>query len=158
MRFNVATQSADDVTLYSSLPANADINQRIPAASATAARNFVLNTVGMMQFAINSKLFDVNRIDELVSSGATEVWTISNATGMAHPFHAHAIQWQVLDRSSVPANGVDLGWKDTVLVQPGETVRIIGRFDPIINKGLYMYHCHILEHEEAGMMGTFFIQ
>ena len=158
MRFTVATQAVDDVTLYASLPANADINQRLLAASATAGRTFVMNMVGMMQFAINSKLFNIGRIDELAANGATEVWTISNATMMAHPFHAHAIQWQVLDRSGVPANGVDLGWKDTVLVQPGETVRIIGKFDPIINKGLYFYHCHILEHEDAGMMGTFFIQ
>lgn len=158
MRFSVATQAVDDVTLYSSLPANADINQRTPAASATSSRNFVLNTIGMMQFAINSRLFSAGRIDERVNNGATEVWTITNTTMMAHPFHAHAIQWQVLDRGGVPANGIDLGWKDTVLVQPGETVRIIGKFDPIINQGLYYYHCHILEHEEAGMMGSFFIQ
>jgi FtsP/CotA-like multicopper oxidase with cupredoxin domain len=44
------------------------------------------------------------------------------------------------------------------LVQPGETVRIIGRFDPAVNRGDYMYHCHILEHEDAGMMGFFSIQ
>lgn len=156
--FNVATQADDDVTLYTSLPTQADINERIPVASVTKTRNFVLNTVGMMSFAINGKLFNMNRIDERVSSNATEIWAISNATMMAHPFHAHAIQWQVLDRSGVPSTGVDLGWKDTVLVQPGETVRIIGKFDPVINKGLYLYHCHILEHEEAGMMGTFFIQ
>lgn len=158
MRFDVATQSNDDVTLYANLPNTADINQRLPASSATRTRNFALNTVGMMRFAINGKLFDMNRIDERVGGGTTEIWAISNTTAMAHPFHAHAIQWQVLDRSNVPASGVDLGWKDTVLVNPGETVRIIGRFDPVINKGLYMFHCHILEHEEAGMMGTFFIQ
>jgi len=156
--FNVATQATDDVNLYTSLPSSADINQRLSATSASKTRNFVLNTVGMMTFAINGKLFDMNRVDERVSSNATEIWAINNTTNMAHPFHAHAIQWQVLDRSGVPSTGVDLGWKDTVLVQPGETVRIIGRFDPVINKGLYMYHCHILEHEEAGMMGTFLVQ
>ena len=73
---------------------------------------------------------------------------------MAHPFHAHAIQYQILDRDGVPASGADLGWKDTFLVKPNETVRIIGKFEPV-NQGDYMYHCHILEHEDAGMMGYF---
>jgi FtsP/CotA-like multicopper oxidase with cupredoxin domain len=111
-----------------------------------------------MRFLINGQTFSINRIDEVVTAGATEIWNISNTSTMAHPFHAHAIQWQILDRNGVPATGVDLGWKDTVLVQPNETVRFIGHFDPAINLGTYMYHCHILEHEEAGMMGTFLIQ
>lgn len=159
-RFNVTTVAADDVTLYTALPPAAEINNRIPAALASATRSFVLNTTGGMmgRFAINGLLYNPARIDVLTTAGATEIWSISNTTGMAHPFHAHAIQWQVLDRNGVPASGVDLGWKDTVFVVPGETVRIIGTFDPVVSKGLFYYHCHILEHEEAGMMGTFFIQ
>jgi FtsP/CotA-like multicopper oxidase with cupredoxin domain len=79
---------------------------------------------------------------------------------MPHPFHAHAIQWQILDRqlpgdtTPTPASGIDLGWKDTFLVHPGEVVRIIGQFDSS-TVGNYMYHCHILEHEDNGMMGIF---
>lgn len=159
MQFNVTTLASDDVTLYSSLPQGADIYTRLTAADATATRNFVMSMAGMMGgFVINGRLFDINRVDERVTAGATEIWNISNTTGMAHPFHAHAIQWQILDRNNIPASGIDLGWKDTVLVQPGESVRFIGRFDPVINRGLYYYHCHILEHEEAGMMGSFSIQ
>jgi len=157
MQFQVTTQVSDNVVLYNSLPVTADINTRLSAANATATRSFEMN-VQMMQFTINGQVFDMNRVDELVASGATEVWSITNASPMAHPFHAHAIQWQVLDRDGIAAIGVDLGWKDTVLVQPGETVRIIGRFDPVINVGKYMYHCHILEHEDAGMMGIFEVQ
>ena len=63
-----------------------------------------------------------------------------------------------MDRNGDAAQGTDLGPQDTVLVQPGETVRIIGEFDPTINDGKYMYHCHILEHEDAGMMGFFEIK
>lgn len=161
IRFNVTTAVSDNVVLYTSLPTNAEINQRLAAGDATAQRTFVMSMSGGMMgpggmsFQINGKSFDMNRIDEMVANGATEIWTVSNTSPMAHPFHAHAIQWQVLDRGGVPSFGQDLGWKDTVLVQPGETVRIIGHFDPIINRGLYMYHCHILEHEDAGMMGTF---
>ena len=174
MRFDIATATSDPVTLYSALPANAEINtQRLAASDADNIRNFVLsmdmsgmnggsgmggNGGGMpMTFVINGKSFDMNRIDEVVNlnNGDTEIWSIQNMSPMAHPFHVHAIQWQVLDRNGVPASGTDLGWKDTVLVQPGETVRIIGRFDPAVNTGTYMYHCHILEHEDEGMMGTF---
>ena len=165
MQFQVAAQAIDDVTLYTNLPATAEINTRLSTANATATRSFEMSVqmimgVGM-QFLINGRLFDMNRVDEVVAAGATEVWTITNVStmgAMAHPFHAHAIQWQVLDRDGVPASGVDLGWKDTVLVQPNEVVRIIGRFDPVVNVGKYMYHCHILEHEEAGMMGIFEIR
>ncbi|PCI60802.1 MAG: hypothetical protein COB35_08135 [Gammaproteobacteria bacterium] len=164
MRFDVTTQTPDPVTLYTSLPANADINSRLTAAMSDTTRTFVMSMSGMggggMQFLINNKVFDINRIDETVPSGATEIWEISNTSQIAHPFHAHAIQWQILDRGTsgstlTPASGIDLGWKDTVLVQPNETVRFIGKFDPVINSGKYMYHCHILEHEDNGMMGTF---
>ena len=175
MRFDITTQVTDPVTLYTALPATAEINtQRLQASDADKVRDFVLtmamgdmngggmnggNNGGMagMSFLINGKSFDINRIDEVVNlaDGDTEIWSIQNMSPMAHPFHVHAIQWQVLDRNGVPASGVDLGWKDTVLVQPGETVRIIGRFDPLVNYGDYMYHCHILEHEDDGMMGFF---
>ena len=162
MQFYIDRSASDNVSLYSSLPSTAEINDRLTAAQATATRDFVMSVVMQMgvgmQFLINGQTFDINRIDEVVTAGTTEIWNISNTSTMAHPFHAHAIQWQILDRNGVPATGVDLGWKDTVLVQPNETVRFIGRFDPVINIGTYMYHCHILEHEEAGMMGTFLIQ
>ncbi|MFV2057278.1 MAG: multicopper oxidase family protein [Thiohalomonadales bacterium] len=159
MRFDVSTQLADNVTLYTALPNNADINNRLTAADSERTRDFVMSmAMGGMQFVINGKSFELNRVDELVPNGATEIWSISNTSMMAHPFHAHAIQWQVLDRNNIASSGIDLGWKDTVLVQPGETVRIMGRFDPVVNRGKYMYHCHILEHENAGMMGTFEVQ
>lgn len=156
MRFDITTSATDDVTLYTRLPDSAEVHTRLTEVDATKSRNFVMSmNMGSMNFLINGKSFDMNRVDELVDKGATEIWNISNTSHMAHPFHAHAIQWQILDRNNTPASGVDLGWKDTVLVQPGETVRFIGRFDPVINSGKYMYHCHILEHEDAGMMGTF---
>jgi FtsP/CotA-like multicopper oxidase with cupredoxin domain len=63
----------------------------------------------------------------------------------------------VLDRNGHPPSGAESGWKDTVLLWPGETVRIIGRFGSR-SYGKYVYHCHILEHEDAGMMGLFEVQ
>ncbi|MDQ7015744.1 MAG: multicopper oxidase family protein [Gammaproteobacteria bacterium] len=170
MRFDIARQEVDDITLYSNLPASAEINTRIDPATISTTRSFVMSmmggqgggmgnqggtgTQGGMSFTINGKSFDMTRIDEYVTANASEIWEIRNMSPMAHPFHAHAIQWQILDRNGVAASGADLGWKDTVLVQPGQTVRFIGQFEPV-NVGDYMYHCHILEHEDAGMMGMF---
>jgi FtsP/CotA-like multicopper oxidase with cupredoxin domain len=72
--------------------------------------------------------------------------------GTPHPFHAHGVQFQVLERNDNPPSAIESGWKDTVLVYPGETVRVIATLN---HKGIFMYHCHILEHEDAGMMGQF---
>jgi len=90
-KFRVATAVNDTVNLYTSLPASADINTRLTAGQATAIRTFVMSVQMMpMRFLINGQTFDINRVDELVASGATEIWEISNTSTMAHPFHAHA--------------------------------------------------------------------
>jgi FtsP/CotA-like multicopper oxidase with cupredoxin domain len=160
MRFDVTRLANDDVTLYERLPDSAEIHSRWGAADATETRTFVMSFDGHMgsgRFVINGKSFSMDRVDELVRSGATEIWEIRNMSPVAHPFHAHAIQWQVLDRNGHPPSGAESGWKDTVLLWPGETVRMIGHFGPR-NFGKYVYHCHILEHEDAGMMGLFEVQ
>ena len=155
MRFDVDTAVVDDVQLYDQLPAGAEIRSRLSTEDATNERTFVMSwshEPGV--FLINGKQYSQDRVDETVQKGATEIWEITNTSPVAHPFHAHAIQWQVLDRNGAEPSGVERGWKDTVLVNPGESVRIIGRFEPV-NFGKYVYHCHILEHEDGGMMGLF---
>ncbi|HET6330424.1 MAG TPA: multicopper oxidase domain-containing protein [Holophagaceae bacterium] len=103
---------------------------------------------------INGKRFDRHRMDERVKAGAWEVWTVTNhAADVAHPFHVHGIQFRVLDRNTGPLLPNDQGWKDTVNIVPHETVRLLLHFDK--QSGAYMYHCHILEHEDMGMMGTY---
>jgi FtsP/CotA-like multicopper oxidase with cupredoxin domain len=75
---------------------------------------------------------------------------------MAHPFHIHDVQFQILDRDGEKPAPNERGRKDVVLVNPGETVRVIMKFEDYSDpKSPYMYHCHILEHEDAGMMGQF---
>ena len=77
---------------------------------------------------------------------------------MAHPFHVHNIQFQILDRNGQNPPLNEQGLKDTVLVQPSERVRIILQFEDYTDaQAPYMYHCHILEHEDAGMMGQFVV-
>ena len=107
---------------------------------------------------INGKIMDMEKIDEVVRLGDIEIWEVDNRGGQAHPFHIHLVQFQILDRNGQPPTGAELGWKDTVLVPAGDTVRIIMPFDRYADPEVpYMYHCHIMEHEDNGMMGQFLV-
>ncbi|MEK4084280.1 multicopper oxidase family protein [Psychrobacillus sp. FSL K6-1415] len=110
---------------------------------------------GMMdQVTINGMKFDPNRIDFTQEQGVTEVWEIYNKPdemgGMNHPFHIHGTQFKILSRDGKEPAENERGWKDSISIKPDETVKIAVQFK---HKGVYMFHCHILEHEENGMMG-----
>lgn len=133
-------------------------------AEAVKTRRFSLEmTMGPMMmlrlgnpFAINGVAMDMGRINEVVRLGDTEIWEISNDSFMPHPFHIHDVQFGILDRNGRPPQPGEQGLKDTVIVNPRETVRVIAKFqDYADSKRPYMYHCHILEHEDGGMMGQF---
>jgi FtsP/CotA-like multicopper oxidase with cupredoxin domain len=107
---------------------------------------------------INGRPMDMDRIDVRVPLGSIEIWQIENATPLAHPFHIHNIQVRVLDRDGAPPLPHERGLKDTVLVDPRSAVRVIAEFADFADpKHPYMYHCHNLEHEDAGMMGQFVV-
>lgn len=107
---------------------------------------------------INGKLMDMKRIDEVVTLGDIEIWELTNIGGQMHPFHIHDIQFLILDRDGVPPAASEAGWKDTVPVYPNETVRFITQFNTYADPTVpFMYHCHILEHEDRGMMGQFIV-
>jgi FtsP/CotA-like multicopper oxidase with cupredoxin domain len=125
------------------------------------------------QWLLGGRTFEMMETvpEENVSAGATQVWELVNTTGMmgmemAHPIHMHGRQFRVLDRKSAAGTRieagsvreglVDAGWRDTVLVLPGQTVRLQVQFTRY--PGLYLYHCHILEHEDMGMMRNFRVQ
>lgn len=146
-----------------------------PAAAANAGRpREVRLQFQNMAWLINGRQFvmDEARPEETVPAGALEEWDVINemgaggmmgGMGMAHPFHMHGVQFRVIGREvdpayqagweAVRAGFTDEGWKDTVLVLPGERVRLLVPFgsDP----GLFVYHCHILEHEDQGMMRNY---
>lgn len=111
------------------------------------------------RMSINGKPMDHARIDEVVTKGDTEIWEIDNQEALFyHPFHIHHIQFQILGRNGRPPQDYERGWKDTVHVAPFERVRIIAKFDTYSDgHSPYMYHCHILEHEDMGMMGQYMI-
>jgi blue copper oxidase len=114
---------------------------------------------GMMMggggFAINGHPYDMGRIDFEVARGTVERWQIRSSM-VAHPFHVHGVRFRVVTENGGPPRPENTGWKDTVLV-PGEA-EILARFDqPASRETPFMFHCHILEHEDAGMMGQFIV-
>lgn len=111
---------------------------------------------GMMNgggFAINGRAFRHNVINEKVRLGSVEKWIVRTSM-LAHPFHIHGVLFQVLSENGKAALPESRGWKDTVVVD-GETELLVKFTQPASEQSPYMYHCHILEHEDAGMMGQF---
>ena len=120
-----------------------------PVAPLDTAEAVARRVIVLSQGLINGKSMDMNRVDISARLGTTEIWEIENIVGMDHPFHLHGFHFQVLDRNGVPTPYRT--WKDTINVPRHETVRIIVHFDDY--PGKWMFHCHILSHEDQGMMG-----
>lgn len=107
---------------------------------------------------INGKLMDMTRVDEIVGLNDIEIWEITNRGGQPHPFHIHDVQFLILDHDGQPPAATELGWKDTVMVEANETLRFSTQFTTYSSPHIpFMYHCHILEHEDGGMMGQFLV-
>ncbi|TAK20728.1 MAG: multicopper oxidase family protein [Chloroflexota bacterium] len=118
-----------------------------------ARRELVLSEAmgpGGMRFMIDGRVFGHERVDIRVRLDTNEEWTIRNATDMDHPFHLHTNPFQVVgaDGRLAPSGA----WEDTVNVPRGRSVTFRVRFRDFPGKA--MYHCHILEHEDLGMMGV----
>ncbi len=149
------------------------VNQNSP-------RSFTLAMQGMTH-AINGRVFEMDAVarDEVVQLGDLEIWEFANLEGggggmgmgmmdieMPHPMHVHGVQFQILERQitqgyesvyqELSAGFVDDGWKDTVLVMPGEMVRVLVGFEDYT--GTFVYHCHNLEPGDAGMMRNYRIE
>jgi FtsP/CotA-like multicopper oxidase with cupredoxin domain len=119
-------------------------------------------TLDMMQmvWTINGRVFEMEAVaeDEMVNLDEIMAWEWINNSPIPHPMHVHNVQFQVLQRAPAATSSyttvnqgfVDSGWKDTVLVWPGERVKVALQFTHYT--GMYMYHCHILEHEDMTMM------
>ena len=110
--------------------------------------------MGMLPgMCINGKTHDLARIDVETALGTLEVWKIVSR-GMAHPFHVHGASFRILSLSGAPTPAHLAGWKDVVLVED-EAELLIAFSHPATREHPFMYHCHILEHEDAGMMGQY---
>ena len=149
LRFDVARSESSGGNVPASLTPIAYYNPNDAVRTRTFMLTMQMAMSGMHQ--INGKVFEMNRIDQTVPLHELERWQIVNYTDEFHPMHVHGVLFQVLDRSGNPNLApVDKGWKDTVLVNPNETVNVLIRFDNYA--GIYLLHCHNLEHEDDGMM------
>lgn len=116
-------------------------------------RSFTLNGRN-----INNRTMDMNRIDEVVSKGATEVWLVDNTNAYQHNFHVHGVQFQLLDINGTPPPAAMRGWKDTIPVLPRDRMRIAMHMPVYADaEHPYMYHCHVLTHEDQSMMGQYLV-
>jgi len=179
IRFKVGEKSAEVVPLPTNLATI--MRHRVEdAVNRNNPRSFALATRGMIH-TINGRVFEMDAVarDEIVRLGDLEIWEFANLEGggggmamgmmnmeMPHPMHIHGVQFQVLGRQitrgyesasqELSAGFVDDGWKDTVLVLPGERVQVLVRFEDYA--GTFLYHCHNLEHGDAGMMRNYNIE
>jgi len=103
----------------------------------------------MMGFTIDGKSFDPARVDTAVAAGAIEEWTLRNTSPMDHPFHLHVWPMQIIEQSGQKTAAPR--WQDVVNVPARSSVRVRIAFDDFTGKTVY--HCHILDHEDRGMMG-----
>jgi bilirubin oxidase len=144
---DLLTLQTTNETPVKSIAIPATLRRIIPldTANSTAVRTVVFG-----QGMINGKLMDMARVDVSTRVGATEIWEIENVVGMDHPFHLHGFQFQVLDRDGVAEPY--RSWKDMLNIPKHSTARIIVRYDDY--PGKWMFHCHILDHEDHGMMGV----
>jgi len=147
LRFDVTGNNRSGGAVPSSLP---PIAYHDPS-KIVKTRTFALTSAMMGGHKINNVTFDLKRIDEQVPKNQLEEWVISNETDEYHPMHIHGLLFQVRSRngnSTLPPS--EKGWKDTVLVNPRDTVKVLVSFDDY--DGIYLFHCHNLEHEDDGMM------
>jgi blue copper oxidase len=134
----------------------------IPEISADFIRtlNFTPELMGPNQlngdFLINGLSFDKDVVNFSIPLNNTEIWILTNQSAIAHPFHIHDIQFYVLDRNGLAPPVTEQGRKDVILIKPMETVRLITQFTDFANDSVpYMLHCHMLTHEDKGMMLQF---
>jgi len=137
-------------------------HERLDASQAIRRRRIEM-TMGMGSmmggrsggFGINGRSFDMGRVDQRIGLGDMEIWEVSGAM-MAHPFHIHGVHFTVLSRNGSPPDVQDQGLRDTIVAQ--ETVELLVKFSQPAETTPFMYHCHILEHEDNGMMGQFSVR
>ncbi|HMV07459.1 MAG TPA: multicopper oxidase domain-containing protein [Cyclobacteriaceae bacterium] len=157
LKFKVDRTETSNFTLPSSLSNISPLN---PSLSVKTRTLDIAQTIGgdgghggMGRHSINGKIFEMDRVDETVSAGTTEIWEFDNRAGdEIHPMHIHGVQFQVLERTGGRNKLIasEKGWKDTILLMPREKVRVIMTFPNYT--GVFVFHCHNLEHEDDGMM------
>jgi spore coat protein A len=124
--------------------------QELPKPNASRRWDLSLATSTGVQWQIAGRGFDPTRIDVRPRLGTTELWQWHNPSNRVHPMHLHGMLFRIVERSTGVVHPGERGWKDTIGVQPGETVTVQPWFAPYT--GRYVFHCHALEHGDKAMM------
>lgn len=153
-RFDVLElRAADDLRPSPPVPAELADPPDIDPADSVRDRSFDLSGTS----SIDGERMDIERVDTVVRAGSVETWTVEGS-GSAHSFHVHDVQFRVLSVDGDAPPPELAGWKDTVFLRRDSRYRLLIRFsdhaDPTTP---YMYHCHLLRHEDNGMMGQFVV-
>jgi FtsP/CotA-like multicopper oxidase with cupredoxin domain len=152
MQFRVRGTAKDDTHIPESLPSPARI--RIPHA---VAKRWTFSLGGNRRsgtfWAINGKAFDPTRVDHTVRLGTTEKWVLRNTSDVTHYVHIHEEQWHTVSRDGRRPPPWERGLEDTWRLDPGEVVVVAARFTDYT--GRFMIHCHMLDHEDHGMMAYY---
>lgn len=159
LKINVTSQTSSPVT---TIPSSLTVNNIYDQSLATATRTirFTADSAMVMDgpFYFNDSTFNMDRIDYTIPINSIEKWKLVNETMVAHPFHIHDVQFYLLERNGTPPIAEESGRKDVVLIPPGDSAIFITKFEDFIDTIIpFMYHCHILMHEDAGMMGQFLV-
>jgi len=159
MQINIVAPTANGLTAISNV-----LETSVPydplTADVTRTIRFTADSAMVMDgpFYFNDISFNMDRIDLVIPINHTEVWKLVNETMVGHPFHIHDVQFYLFDRNgSLPHEG-ERGRKDVVFIPTGDSVLFVTKFEDFADSVVpYMYHCHILMHEDAGMMGQFLV-
>jgi bilirubin oxidase len=165
LKINVVAATSIPVT---SIPASLVPFSPINVNTATVTRELVFDTIRLIAsdrpnlaagpFSINKKNFNMDTINVRTYLNNTEIWSLVNHTEIAHPFHIHNVNFNIIEKSGVAVSASERGWKDVVLVMPHDSAKFVTKFtDFADNAEPYMYHCHLLHHEDDGMMGQYLV-
>ncbi|MBA3485003.1 MAG: multicopper oxidase domain-containing protein, partial [Pirellulales bacterium] len=159
MRFNIVPLvGTDESSLPDELPAIDILNPNDAVVTRRLTLDRRVDELGRVKYLLDGKPWS-DPVSETVELGDVEVWEFVNQTPDAHPMHLHLGQFQILERlyrptqTLLPIEDYDRGWEDTFIINPRESVKVITRFDQF--PGTFVWHCHVLEHEDHEMMRPF---
>ncbi len=111
-----------------------------------------------MKFTFDGASYAMDVINQTVAQNAIEAWTVQAGPTSGHAFHIHDVQFTIVARSTGTLNSWEAGWKDTVFVPAGESVTFVAQFADFASAtDPFMYHCHMTNHEDGGLMGQFLV-
>ncbi|WP_344304190.1 multicopper oxidase family protein [Agromyces salentinus] len=145
-------RAADELRPAASVPSTLTEIQDFDPAEVVTTRHFELGD----SFEINGDAMDMGRVDETVTVDTLERWVVENPNAVPHSFHVHDVQFRVASVDGEAPPPELAGWKDTIFTEPETEYELLMRFDDYADADTpYMYHCHLLWHEDQGMMGQF---